>query len=45
MSNLAKFDVVALNISGKNYMTWAYDVKMHLRSNRFLSTTDASKTT
>jgi len=45
MSNLAKLDVVVLDVSGKNYMTWASDVKMHLRSNGLLSTIDVSETT
>jgi len=45
MSNLAKLDVVALDVSGKHYMSWALDIKMHLRSNGFLSTINASETT
>ena len=30
MSNLAKLDFVALNISGKNYLSWVLDVEIHL---------------
>jgi len=44
MSKLAKFDVVALDVSDKNYMIWASDVKMHLRSNELLKTIDVSET-
>jgi len=45
MANLAKLDVVALDVSGKNFMTWASDAKMHLRSNGLFSTIDAFETT
>ena len=30
MANLAKFDFVALDITGKNYLTWVVDTKIHL---------------
>ncbi|XP_068308073.1 uncharacterized protein [Pyrus communis] len=30
MTNLAKLDFVALNITGKNYRTWVVDTKIHL---------------
>ncbi|XP_058757496.1 uncharacterized protein LOC131630769 [Vicia villosa] len=30
MSNLTKFDFGALDISGKNYLTWALDAQIHL---------------
>ena len=30
MSNLAKLEFVALNISGKNYLSWVLDVEIHL---------------
>ena len=32
MSNLAKLEFVALNISGKNYLSWVLDVEIHLES-------------
>ncbi|XP_068339050.1 uncharacterized protein [Pyrus communis] len=30
MANLAKLDFVALNITGKNYLTWVMDTKIYL---------------
>ena len=30
MSNLAKLEFVALDISGKNYLSWVLDAKIHL---------------
>ena len=30
MSNLAKLEFVALDISGKNYLSWILDVEIHL---------------
>ena len=30
MSNLTKLEFVALNISGKNYMSWIIDIEIHL---------------
>ncbi|KAM2574744.1 hypothetical protein TB2_006658 [Malus domestica] len=30
MANLAKLDFVALDITGKNYLTWVVDTKIHL---------------
>jgi len=30
MSNLSKFEFVALDISGKNYLSWVLDVEIHL---------------
>ncbi|KAK8689798.1 hypothetical protein V6N13_088509 [Hibiscus sabdariffa] len=30
MANLAKIEFVALNISGKNYLSWILDVEIHL---------------
>ena len=30
ISNLAKLEFVALNISGKNYLSWVLDVEIHL---------------
>ena len=32
MANLAKLDFVALDISGKNYLTWVMDAKIHLEA-------------
>ena len=31
MTNLAKFEFVALHIIEKNYMSWILDVEMHLQ--------------
>lgn len=42
---MAKLDIFALDISGNNYMTWASNARMHLRSNGLLDTIDQSKTT
>ena len=30
MSNLAKLEFVALNISGNNYLSWILDAEIHL---------------
>ena len=30
MSNLTKLEFVALNISGKNYLSWILDAEIHL---------------
>ena len=30
MSNLTKFEFVALDIYGKNYLSWILDVEIHL---------------
>ena len=30
MSNLTKFEFVALDISGKNYLSWILDAEIHL---------------
>ncbi|XP_068320081.1 uncharacterized protein [Pyrus communis] len=32
MTNLAKLDFVALDITGKNYLTWVVDTKIHLEA-------------
>ncbi|XP_052622343.1 polynucleotide 3'-phosphatase ZDP-like [Lactuca sativa] len=32
MSNIAKLEFAALEVSGKNYVSWMIDVKMHLES-------------
>jgi len=33
MSNLAKLDFTALDISCKNYMSWVLDAETHLNAN------------
>jgi len=30
MTNIAKLDFVALDITGKNYLSWVLDAEMHL---------------
>ncbi|XP_068308656.1 uncharacterized protein [Pyrus communis] len=35
MTNLAKLDFVALDITGKNYLTWVMDTKIHLEAGNF----------
>ena len=32
MSNITKFEFVALDILGKNYLSWIFDVKIHLNA-------------
>ena len=32
MSNLTKLEFVALDISGKNYLSWILDVEIHLEA-------------
>jgi hypothetical protein len=32
MSNLTKLEFVALDISGKNYLSWILDTKIHLEA-------------
>ncbi|KAL5574959.1 hypothetical protein UlMin_016658 [Ulmus minor] len=38
MSNLAKIEFSALDVIGKNYMSWILDVEMHLESMGFSKT-------
>ncbi|XP_061993718.1 uncharacterized protein LOC133711624 [Rosa rugosa] len=38
MSNLNKLDFVALEVSGRNYLKWTQDVKLHLTANKMRST-------
>jgi hypothetical protein len=33
MANLTKFEFVALDISGKNYLPWTLDAEIHLTAN------------
>ncbi|XP_034225453.1 uncharacterized protein LOC117635212 [Prunus dulcis] len=35
MSNLAKLEFAALDLSGDNYLSWVLDAKIHLRANGF----------
>ncbi len=37
MSNLTKLEFVAFDISGKNYLTWILDAKIHLEVNEMIS--------
>ncbi|XP_024177741.1 uncharacterized protein LOC112183600 [Rosa chinensis] len=41
MSNLNKLDFVALEVSGRNYLKWSQDVKLHLTTNKMRSTINA----
>ncbi|XP_068307491.1 uncharacterized protein [Pyrus communis] len=38
MANLAKLHFVALDITGKNYLTWVVDVKIHLEAGNLADT-------
>ena len=38
MTNLAKLEFVALDITGKNYMSWILDVEMYLQSMGLIDT-------
>ena len=38
MTNLAKLEFVALDITGKNYMSWILDVELHLQSMGLIDT-------
>lgn len=40
MTNLAKFEFVALDISGKNYLSWVLDAEIHLQANLGNATKD-----
>ena len=33
MANLAKLEFVALDITGKNYLSWILDAEIHLEAN------------
>ena len=33
MSNLAKLDFTALDISGKNYLSWVLEAETHMNAN------------
>jgi hypothetical protein len=33
MANLTKLEFIALDISGKNYLSWTLDVEIHLTAN------------
>ncbi|XP_070662202.1 uncharacterized protein [Malus domestica] len=43
MANLAKLDFVALDITGKNYLTWVVDVKIHLEAGNLGETINDEK--
>ncbi|XP_040365139.1 uncharacterized protein LOC112182723 isoform X1 [Rosa chinensis] len=45
MSNLNKLDFVALEVSGRNYLKWTQDVKLHLTANKMRSTIIADNIT
>ncbi|KAK9666121.1 hypothetical protein RND81_14G161900 [Saponaria officinalis] len=45
MSNLAKLDFVALDISGKNYLQWVLDAEIHLAANGLGETIKEKNTT
>jgi len=45
MSNLAKLDIAAFDVSGNNCITWALDAKMYLKVNGLLKTLDLCETT
>ncbi|KAK9704952.1 hypothetical protein RND81_07G022600 [Saponaria officinalis] len=45
MSNLAKLDFVALNISGSNYLPWVLDAEIHLDANGLGETIKEGNTT
>ncbi|CAM8908103.1 unnamed protein product [Rhodiola kirilowii] len=34
MSNLARLEFTALDVSGRNYLTWVVDAELHLASNK-----------
>ncbi|XP_068328173.1 uncharacterized protein [Pyrus communis] len=38
MTNLAKLDFVAMDITGKNYLTWVLDTKIHLEAGNLRDT-------
>ncbi|CAM8978559.1 unnamed protein product [Rhodiola kirilowii] len=39
MSNLARLEFTALDIFGRNYLTWVVDAELHLTSNNLGETT------
>ena len=41
MSNLDKFDFVALEVSRRNYLKWTQDVKLHLTAKNMRTTINA----
>ena len=43
MSNLAKLELAALDISGKNYLSWVLDAKIHLDAKGLGNTIIANK--
>ncbi|XP_076952862.1 uncharacterized protein LOC143626770 [Bidens hawaiensis] len=45
MSNLAKLEFLALDITGKNYLSWVLDAEMHLNANNLGNTIKEDNTT
>lgn len=45
MSNLAKLEFLALDITGKNYLSWVLDAEMHLNANNLGDTIKEDNTT
>ena len=45
MSNLAKLEFVALDITGKNFLSWILDVEIHLDANGHGNTITKKNTT
>ena len=45
MSNLNKLDFVALEVSGRNYLQWTQDVKLHLTAQKMRTTINADNIT
>ena len=41
MTNLNKLDFVALEVSGRNYLKWTQDVKLHLTAKKMRTTINA----
>ncbi|CAM8893233.1 unnamed protein product [Rhodiola kirilowii] len=45
MSNLARLEFTALDVSGRNYLTWVVDAELHLTSNNLGETIVETSTT
>ncbi|XP_074374672.1 uncharacterized protein LOC141715087 [Apium graveolens] len=43
MTNLAKLEFVALDVSGNNYLSWVLDAELHLSANGLKDTIDSEK--
>ncbi|XP_074323632.1 uncharacterized protein LOC141660537 [Apium graveolens] len=44
MANLAKFEFLALDVSGDNYLSWVVDTGLHLSANGLKNTIESEKT-